>query len=443
MTPIIAIIGGGMSGTFTVFNYIKQCQKPTSILWFDFSAKFCKGYAYSSFDNNHLLNVRASNMSAFADEPHHFTNWLKQHDSIYSEHDFVPRKIYGDYVQDTFDKLKTTNPFVTIHQFAEEIISINKNENGFELMGSKKYEAQKILLAFGNFLPAHPSSLSKEFITSKNYFQNAFHAQLIQKFSSAKSIAILGSGLTMIDLCVTLYHHHYRGNIQIISPHAYIPQTQTKFLGKVYPSFIDAKKQYSLLEIFSKVNQQLKIAKKENKNLNSVIDSLRPSLQTLWLQFSLKDKRQFLRHLRHKWGVARHRAPIESMAIFNKLAANNQIQLIKGRISNIETFDSNFEIHYSNLEIKQNVLKSDLIINCTGPESDYTKLTSTLVKQLINSKLIEADELKYGIKAQENGQISPDLFTIGPPLKGILWESTAVPEIREQAKELAHKINCN
>ena len=37
-----------------------------------------------------------------------------------------------------------------------------------------------------------------------------------------------------------------------------------------------------------------------------------------------------------------------------------------------------------------------------------------------------------------NGNESNILYTLGPPLKGQLWETTAVPEIREQALRLAN-----
>jgi uncharacterized NAD(P)/FAD-binding protein YdhS len=32
------------------------------------------------------------------------------------------------------------------------------------------------------------------------------------------------------------------------------------------------------------------------------------------------------------------------------------------------------------------------------------------------------------------------LFTLGTALKGVLWESTAIPEIRIQARDLARKL---
>jgi uncharacterized NAD(P)/FAD-binding protein YdhS len=84
------------------------------------------------------------------------------------------------------------------------------------------------------------------------------------------------------------------------------------------------------------------------------------------------------------------------------------------------------------------------IINCTGPQSDYARIEHPLLAQLRQYKLIQPDSLHLGLKAlpdgrliQTDGKPSCSLFTIGPALRGALWESTAVPEISEQAAHLA------
>ena len=87
------------------------------------------------------------------------------------------------------------------------------------------------------------------------------------------------------------------------------------------------------------------------------------------------------------------------------------------------------------------------VINCTGPLPDITKLERPLIKNLINRKLIHADEMRLGIDALADGTVlnmdlspSRHLFTIGSTLRGLLFESTAVPELRDQAKKLSLKL---
>lgn len=440
MTNAIGIIGGGISGTLSVLQIIKQSKKPFHVFWFDTQNKFCKGYAYNTFDDGHLLNVRANNMSVFPDEPNHFVNWLSIHHPNYTSKDFVSRKLFGEYVLNTFESLKNSNPNITLYQITEEVKSIYQTADTFEIKTHQSYPVQKIILGLGNFLPAHPRSTSKDFIASKYYFQNAFNVQLTNQIQDCNNITIIGSGLTMIDVIVSLSHYQYKGKINVISPHAYIPQAHQENPLPSVEAFIDKEKRYSLSELFALVNQQLKKAKKEQYSLHSVIDSMRPFLQQLWLNFSIEEKQQFLRHLRHKWGVARHRAPAQSIAVFNTLKSSGQLQLIKGRISDIKVVKDGFELIYANQTSEQQTLHTQLIINCTGPESDYNQLKSPLVQNLISSQIISADAIKYGINAQKDGYISKNIYTLGPPLKGILWESVAVPEIRVQAQELAAKI---
>jgi uncharacterized NAD(P)/FAD-binding protein YdhS len=79
-----------------------------------------------------------------------------------------------------------------------------------------------------------------------------------------------------------------------------------------------------------------------------------------------------------------------------------------------------------------------------GPNLDYEKRDQTLIKNLIQKKLIHCDPVHLGINAlpdgsviAENGEPSQILYTIGLTLKGIVWEALATPEIRVQAENLA------
>jgi uncharacterized NAD(P)/FAD-binding protein YdhS len=436
MSKTIAIIGGGVSGALVVLNILKQSNRATQILWFDTKNVFCKGLAYSTDEDVHLLNVRASNMSVFVDEPLHFVNWLAQQQLPFSSQDFVPRTIYGQYVSSTFNELKDSNATVKITCLAEEVTAINKNSDEFLVSAKQDYQAHQVVLAFGNFLPAHPRSIHTDFQQSNRYFQNAFSSQVITQAINQESVLIVGSGLTMIDVVLSLKKHHYAGKITAISPHGYLPQAHIENPLPAATSYINEQQTYTLLQLFSLVNQQLKIAKANRLSTHSVIDALRPHLQRLWLGFSVEDKQQFLRHLRHKWGVARHRAASQSMQVVNELLKTKKLELIRGRVHDIRSNETGFEVDYSD-KGQNNYLKTSVLINCTGPESNFEKVEFPLIKQLFQTNSIRVDALKYGIESSVNGQIAPNLFTIGPPLKGILWESTAVPEIRVQAQQLA------
>jgi uncharacterized NAD(P)/FAD-binding protein YdhS len=66
---------------------------------------------------------------------------------------------------------------------------------------------------------------------------------------------------------------------------------------------------------------------------------------------------------------------------------------------------------------------------------------------LLESGRIRPDPLTLGLEVEANGALviatgvaSRRLYTLGPPRKGSLWETIAVPELREQAQALARQL---
>ncbi len=87
------------------------------------------------------------------------------------------------------------------------------------------------------------------------------------------------------------------------------------------------------------------------------------------------------------------------------------------------------------------------LINATGPAADVTATTDPLLRGLLGSGLARPDPLRLGIEADAGGALlnasgtpSDSIFTLGPPLRGQLYETTAIPEIRDQAAALAGRL---
>ena len=75
----IAIIGLGFSGLMVTANAVRSAKQPVVFYIIDESDGF--GPAYNTSNPEHLLNVRASGMSAWADTPDDFVQWLKSVDA--------------------------------------------------------------------------------------------------------------------------------------------------------------------------------------------------------------------------------------------------------------------------------------------------------------------------------------------------------------------------
>jgi hydroxyacylglutathione hydrolase len=87
---------------------------------------------------------------------------------------------------------------------------------------------------------------------------------------------------------------------------------------------------------------------------------------------------------------------------------------------------------------------ADRVINCTGPSMNYRRVPSALLQNMFNRGLVTAGPLGAGFHCSRDGAVidagghaSEIIFNLGPGRLGDLIESIAVPEIRQQAVELA------
>lgn len=454
--PTIAIIGGGFCGNMLVVHLLRNAISPVHVVLINSGYPLSKGVAYSSYSHKHLLNVAARNMSAFPDKPSDFTDWIKRHEN-YRVLDqsslpgmFLPRNIYGYYLKDLFDNAIRKKPEnVSISFVHDEAIDIEVRDGKANVYFSVSpgVVADKVVLATGNQTPDNPTLQDDSFYSSSNYFGNPWLHEAVNNLDPDKEVFILGNGLTMVDIVLGLKEKKHRGKIYSLSPNGFkiLPHRQ----DEPYVGLIDElKPPYDLQKVVSLFRSHVKKLRDQGHSGESAVDSLRPLTQKVWQSWSKKEKERFMYHLRHMWGVARHRLPMEVHKLIQQMILDDNLEIIAGRIQSFTETNRGINVNFRRKRDQKNhEVTVARVINCTGPLSDINKLDSPLIKNLITRKLIHADEMKLGIDATADGTIlnidgslSEFLYTIGSTLRGQLFESTAVPELRDQAKKLSSKL---
>jgi uncharacterized NAD(P)/FAD-binding protein YdhS len=446
----VAIIGAGFSGTLTAVNLASRAKDPLRIVLINHGYPLGRGVAYSTKRAEHLLNVAARNMSAFPDQPNHFVDWLGTRSEFADvpeavlREQFVPRKIYGDYVQALlfwYGK-GAAGARVRIDSIQGEALDVVPGAERINVVvaGQPTIEADKVVLATGNPLPAELPLPAGKFAHPR-YLRSPWEITGAQLIDRHANVILIGAGLTMIDLFLTLTALDWQGTIYAVSRTGLLPLPH--FHGVAYPDFPPPDPTtLGLAGLASLMEDHCRILRERGENPAIVVDKLRPFTQRVWQSFTVEEKTRFCRDYRTRWNVTRHRIAQSIHEQLTAAIAAERLKIIPGRIGGMSASGDRIQV-----AVGTSTLEAGWVINCTGPQESYRASKAALFQNLFDRGLVQADELDMGIKSDVNfrvmdggGYVSEFLFALGPLLKGSLWETTAVPELRNQALRVAETI---
>ena len=447
----VAIIGGGFSGAILAAQLLRRSNPSFSVVVVEKGSSVGRGLAYGTACPSLLLNVRARNMSAFADDPHHFLRWAQSnYDPTTGPGSFLPRAAYGHYVQAVLNESTQSAAKSRLEWIKDEALTLSPTNDGateIQLRGGRRLLADRVVLALGNFPPGDPLA-SWDAKAGSRYFRDPWSDESFEGVESLGSVLLVGSGLTSVDVAVQLRVQGCRGTIHVVSRHGLLPQPHKA--TDASPPFWNEFSPKSTRALLRLVRKEVQQAQQQGIEWQSVFDSLRPLVARIWQSLPQSERRRFLRHVRPYWEVHRHRAAPQIARSIAEQISSGKLQVHAGRITHYREDDHGVKVTYRGRNSgKANSLLVDRVINCTGPESDCRRLENPLMSALLAKGLARPDPLFLGLDVSLNGaligrdgNISGSLYAVGPALKGSLWESTAVPELREQIHKLVqHLIN--
>lgn len=415
----------------TALNLSRLCKPDQRIALIEASSQPARGLAYSTDNPAHLLNVRADRMSAFPDAPTDFTDWLGEQSGASlcavetPAGTFVSRSAYGRYLADRLEARCQAEP-ERLHVLKARITQIGKTPDGFTLHdGHTAITARRVVLAMGN-LP------TRFHLPDGSEALDPWDAKSFEGLESESPVMIIGTGLTMVDTLISLRDGGFNGPIIALSRRGLIPLPHQH--GGPLP---DGKLVLSEDTALSTRVRALRRAA-DIHGWRETVDSLRPHTQALWQAMSADDKRRFLRHARPWWDIHRHRLAPPIAERLAEERATGGLRVLAGRITTSEDRTVTIRLRRGGSQ----TFTVQRVYDATGFGPLQTS-ADPLVRSLLDGGLARADALELGLDADsELTVLEPDgsrggLYAIGPMVRGVLWECTAVPDIRVQAARLA------
>ena len=432
----VAIIGAGFSGSLLAVQLVRR--DPDLRVWLiERSGVFGRGLAYSTTCPAHLLNVRANRMSAFPDDPGHFVRWLEANRPEFADPEgFVPRMVYGDYVQSILDD--AGERIRRVHGEAVNLVVREGLGVQISLADGREIEADAGVLAAGN--PPPGDAGMKGLGRADRWLADPWAPGVLEGVGANDDLLLLGAGLTMIDVVLALEHRGWKGRALALSRRGLLPRphdpTQSHALSR-QPEATD------LMGMFREVRARMR-----EVGWGQAMDEIRPFNQSAWLQATEKERGRFLRHLRPWWDVHRHRTAREVGEDISRLVDAGRLRVASGRVESAMPVEEGLEVEWrARGSTKSRTEAFQWMVNCTGPLQDLSRSDEPLLRNLFASGVARVDRASLGLDVEDDcavqdhtGEAHTRLFAIGPPTKGQFWEVVAVPEIRQQAQDLAERM---
>ena len=240
-------------------------------------------------------------MSAFADQPDHFWQWLcarERGSTIGWRHCgdpfcFVPRSIYGDYIASLIAPLLSNRSCPgRLRVVHGECTSVRPFASGVTVMlaDGSSHRGDFAVLATG-----HETSLAAE-----RYHADPWMMPADAGVTPDARVLILGTGLTMIDYVLSLIGAGHKGSIKAISRRGLLPHGHQNVQPLAIPRAIVPFGE-SPSNILRWLRKLIKTQAAQGGDWRSTIDGFRPFTQELWQRLSVPARRSFLEHARTWW----------------------------------------------------------------------------------------------------------------------------------------------
>lgn len=437
----VAIVGRGFTGVAVAAALIERAELPLTVYLIDRDDTVGGGAAYGRPRAGELLNVRTQALSLLASAPGEFARWLSGDDTWGGYPDtedlrqvFAPRAAFGDYVRARFAQIRAARPATRVAMVegeATRIVPVAAGGFWVEVEGCEPLETDAVVLATGYGDPESGAVFGR----------SPFAPVSPELAAAARRVALVGSGLTMIDVWKRLRDAGCRAHVEVFSHHGRLPLPHTPLSPR--PLAPEMPAPTSATALFAAVRRACAAALVRGESWQAVMNGLRPATRDLWCALPLPERKRLWRHARWAWTIHRHRMPYD---VHQRLAADiaeGGTSVTRARVIGVHD-ERTVWIAAERAGDPPRQVEVDLAVDCSGHRPD---LRSALVKSLIRERLAEKDALGRGLGITREAEIvAPDgrtvsgLFAAGPLGEGSLLEITGAPEIVEQAAEIAARL---
>lgn len=233
----IAIVGGGAAAVGLLDALAGEYAGPGTINVFEPSAQLWRGRPYGPDLDSVRVNAPPAIMSIRGGDPAHYSGWLggrsTEHVDALLGEPLIPRALYGDYLAHTAEKA-----VAALAEQGRHVRVVAARVTGIARTGARlvlrtddarEYEASQVALCLGGGVPEDLYSLAG----NPGFIADPYPlADTLQQVPAGSDVTIIGSGLTAVDVVVSLAARGHRGRITLLSRSGVLPYVRQRSNGR-------------------------------------------------------------------------------------------------------------------------------------------------------------------------------------------------------------------
>lgn len=450
----VAIIGGGPAGVLTAIHVLRAARPGRATP----RAKYCRidlvliepdshlgdGVAFATRDPRHLLNVRASGLSALPKVEAHFLDWVQANiEPEARPNDFLPRWTLGAYLRATLRRESRQVPGVRVVHRRQLVRTVTPVTDGvlLRLGDGSQLRADHVVLATG--VPASSAAWAPPSLRADNRFvADPWAPGALGSVPERGDVLIVGSGLTAVDVALSLAGP---GRVlQIVSRRGRLPRSHRVIpTPPLVPTGLSAAfdQRSTVDQLHRRVDRHVMDSIRSCGDWRAACDGLRGLSTAAWRSLGEQGQAQALSDHVWAWHYLRHRMAPASARQIGRMRVAGAIRITASTVVDSRADGDCLAVTLADGSVRR--VRS--VVSCTGPEQDVRHAVNPVVRGLLAAGWAVAGPHGLGLRTDQGrlvarSQEAAPIWTLGAMRRGELWESTAIPEIRAQAARLAGQL---
>jgi uncharacterized NAD(P)/FAD-binding protein YdhS len=451
----VAIIGAGVSGTALAAYLLSEREASSLELHLiGLGGPPSPGDALGETDPSVILNLPAGRMSLWPDSPNDFLRWARSRGpaqgwkqaAAANGATYLPRRLFELYVQDTLEDAigrAETRKRPALIRHAASVRRLAPAEGGFDIRldDETAIRADAVVLAMGFQATALPFPIAG---SGERYIANPRLPNILESIGRHDTVVVAGTNLTMVEVLYRLERRRFAGSVTAISPHGMLPLVRGVSVEHP-PVLTEADMHKGVRHALRALRD---IVGEGRVDWRTAVDSLIPTLESLWQALPAAEQDRFQRHLRPIWRMHRNRMPAESADLLLRHTASGRLRVEAARILRATLASDRVEIELNPRGTRRLERRTvGWFVNCRPPAPFLSGHDDGLTGLLLTDGLVRLDRTGRGYEVDQAGQViaaagTPitDLFALGPLRGGYAIESNALPDFRPQLQDLTNRL---